>query len=388
MKKLFLLFLTPLILFAQARYLSSLQLPTLKVLSLDIYSCDEDCLREYWKRGEYFSFLAHLTPDRAKEFQNEYTTLAAKLPLPKLFAPPKVTIVLIAKEYLRPIVTKSTKTLLAYLMEQEYDFTLKTRYIDRESDYREEMEPGAINVIFATFNDKENLASLEPIGTVYIPTINKRFLTEANDMVYFGGVDYFTQLQILHEHFGDSTVLFYLEDSPLSQLLTSYYQQLEPQAILYGLKKNDKNAARYLRKNYSLHHRTILFNTPLVKTAMIVSQMNYYNIIPKTKLSTQINLNPKLFALLQPKARKGFIFANAITHIPSSIEANAALLNVENSYDWLGYALFVGIDNIVASRGIRKVASESFVDNQIRYDTQLLGMEAYGLRPIEGYESF
>ncbi len=388
MKKLLLIFLSALTLFAGARYLSSLPLPTLKVLSLDIYPCDEDCLREHWARGEYFSFLAHLTPDTAKEFQSEYTTLAAKLPLPKLFAPPKVTIVLIAKEYLRPIVTKSTKTLLAYLMEQEYDFTLKTRYIDRESDYRVGMEPGAINVIFATFNDKESLASLEPLGTVYIPTINKRFLAEANDMVYFGGIDYYSQLQALHDRFGGRTALFYLEDSPLSQLLTSYYRQLEPQAILYGLKRSDKNAAHYLRKNYSLRHLAALFNTPLVKTAMIVSQMNYYDITPKTKLSTQINLNPKLFALLQPKARKGFIFANAITHIPSSIEANAALLNVENSYDWLGYALFVGIDNIVASRGMRKVSTESFVDNQIRYDTQLLGMDAYGLRPIEGYESF
>ena len=388
MKKLLLIFLSALTLFAGARYLSSLPLPTLKVLSLDIYPCDEDCLREHWARGEYFSFLAHLTPDKAKEFQNEYTTLAAKLPMPKLFAPPKVTIVLIAKEYLRPIVTKSTKTLLAYLMEQEFDFTLKTRYIDRESDYRVGMEPGAINVIFATFNDKESLASLEPLGTVYIPTINKHFLTQAHDMLYFGGIDYYAQLQALHDRFGGDTALFYLEDSPLSQLLTSYYQQLEPQAILYGLKKSDKNAAHYIRKNYSLRQRATLFNTPLVKTAMIVSQMNYYNITPKAKLSTQINLSPKLFALLQPKARKGFIFANALTHIPDSIEANAALLDVENSYDWLGYALFVGIDNIVASRGMRKVSSESFVDNQIRYDTQLLGMDAYGLRPIEGYESF
>ncbi|GEM_PF-3090299 len=388
MKKLLLVCLAVATLFAGARHLSPLPLPTLKVLSLDIYPCDEECLREHWKRGEYFSFLAHLTPDRAKEFQSEYTTLAAKLPLPKLFAPPKVTIVLIAKEYLRPIVTKSTKTLLAYLMEQEFDFTLKTRYIDRESDYRVGMEPGAINVIFATFNDKESLASLEPLGTVYIPTINKRFLTQAHDMLYFGGIDYYAQLQALHDRFGGDTALFYLEDSPLSQLLTSYYQQLEPQAILYGLKKSDKNAAHYIRKNYSLRQRATLFNTPLVKTAMIVSQMNYYNITPKAKLSTQINLSPKLFALLQPKARKGFIFANALTHIPASIEANAALLDVENSYDWLGYALFVGIDNIVASRGMRKVSSESFVDNQIRYDTQLLGMDAYGLRPIEGYESF
>ncbi len=375
-------------LFGGARYISPLALPKLKVLSLDIYPCDNACLREYWENGEYFSFLAHLTPKNAPEFKNEYATLAAKLPLPQLFAPPKVTIVLIAKKYLRPIVTKSTKTLLAYLIERNIDFTLKTRYVDPQSDYDTAIEQGAINIVFATFQDKDRLASLQPLATVYIPTINKRFIPQASSSIYFGGIDYFAQLRTLHDFYSGKTALFYLEDSPLSQLLTGYYQEIEPQSRLFGLKKSDKNVAKYLRKNYALNHIATLFNTPLIKTAMIASQMNYYNLAPKAKLSTQINLSPKLFALLQPKAREGFVFANAVVHLPLEVAANASLMEIQSDFDWLGYALFVGVDNILASRGMQKSVAENFIDNQIRYDTQLLRMHRYGLRPLESQESF
>ena len=386
MKRVVTLLLSATLLFASGKYLSPLPLPTLHFISLDPYPCDASCLQEHWQNEEYFSFLANLTPQTQEEFRDQYAMLASKLPLPRLFTAPTIKIVLIARNYLRPVVTRSTKALLAYLMEKEADFSLTTRYLDSSTPYEEAIEPGAVNVVFATFNDKEALASLDGTATtVFVPTLNKIFVQ--NPALWYGGIDYLAQLKALHTYYDGPTALFYLQDSALSQTLTDYYQELAPGTKLFALKHSDKNAARYLRKNYALNRVATLFNTPPIKTAMIVSQMAYYQLAPKYKLSTQINFSHKLFALLQPKTRAGFIFANAIVHIPPTLAADAALIDEDIAFDWLGYALFVGIDNILAARGDDKCATENFVDHQIEYDNVLFASDAYGLHPVD-YTSF
>ena len=386
MRKVVALLLSTTLLVASGKYLSPLPLPTLHFISLDPYPCDTSCLQEHWQHEEYFSFLANLTPQTQKEFHDQYVMLANKFPLPPLFAAPTIKIVLIARNYLRPIVTHSTKILLSSLIEKKINFSLTTHYLDSSTPYEDAIEPDAVNVIFATFQDKETLTVLDGTATtIFIPTLNKTFVQ--NPTLYYGGIDYLSQLKALHTYYDGPTALFYLQDSPLSQTLTHYYQELAPGTKLFALQQSDKNAARYLKNNYALNHVATLFNTPPIKTAMIVAQLTYYQLFPKYKLSTQINFSQELFTLLQPKSRANFIFANAVVHIPPFLAADTALVDENIEFDWLGYALFVGIDNILASKGVPKESQERFVDHQIQYETKLFSSDYYGIHPL-AYESF
>ena len=59
MKKIFILFLLPLILSAQSFLISNIPLPQTYIQNLDPYPCDEECLQDYLDKGMIFSFLAH-----------------------------------------------------------------------------------------------------------------------------------------------------------------------------------------------------------------------------------------------------------------------------------------------------------------------------------------
>ncbi|BCD68322.1 hypothetical protein [Nitratiruptor sp. YY09-18] len=393
MKKLIVLLLSTLFLFASARYISPLPLPQTQFMNLDTYECNDYCLRRFLQNEQYFSFLAHLDPQKAKDFHVEYNRLAQLLHLTPLEVGKAVKITLIVHENLKRVATKSMKALLSYLLAQDVKFESTTKLIPNGAPLSQYIEPDSFNIIIATIYDKDDMANMPSMQSIYIPTLNKNSLG-VQSYAQFGGIDYFKQLRALKSFMNQNVAIFYLQDSPLSQELTNYFvaNSSGKRVKTYALKKDDKNAARYIKDNGYLKNASILFNTPLVKTAMIVSQMNYYNIESNSKFSTQINLNEKFFDLLHPKLRNGFFFANAIGPLPQKVDGFAQLIGENIDFNWIEYSTICGSDAILAQHGLQRLFHEPLVNGQLEYDTHILQATRYNLfdfqKPQESSQEF
>ena len=385
MKRLFLLLLSASLLLASGKYLSSIALPKIKFIDLSTYECDDSCLQNYLQNEQYFSFLARLDPQKAKEFAPQYARLAKLFRLEPLVPPTSLTIDLVAHQRLRSLTTKLSKALLAYLLAQDADFELHTIIVPDDQSLSSAISPRHFSIVVATIHDRDDIASFPPSGTIFIPTLHRSIVPNAGSNILFGGIDYNAQLASLAPFMGESVAIFYLVDSPLSQAITDAFVQSNSSRVIrtYGLHIADKSAARFIRGNGFLRHASVLFNTPFIKPAMIASQLNYYNIQPPSKFSTQINLNEKFFAMLQPDVRRNFYFASIIDPLPARLDGFAALVGERLDFDWVGFATISGIDaGMGDTNGLTRILEPSFEDGQLRYHHHILRASPFNLQEI------
>ena len=371
MKKVALLLLFSLLLFAQPQRLSPLPLPKTTFIDLSIYECNEECLEDLLQKGEVFTFLAKLDKKNIKKFSSVYTKLAMLFSLPAQDSFENIHIHIVSKKYLNSINRQIVQSTLAYVGLQNLDFTITLKELDTNQTIQEAIEQDALNIVVATFSDIDTMEQLDTNATLFIPTINKKFIQTSNRNIFFGGIDYEAQIEKLLRLKEGQVAIFYLKNSPLSQKLTDFAARYVGDARLYPIDTSVQNL-KILKNNQEINESTIVLNTPIVKTSLILSQLTYYDLAPFMKLSTQINYSSDIFALTQPQDRKNLYMANSITDVPSQLDANNQLFEIQSHYNWISYAVQIGLDNFIASKfGKKKLFGESFVDNQIEYAIRL-----------------
>jgi len=193
-------------------------------------------------------------------------------------------------------------------------------------------------------------------------------------MLFFGGANYPDQAKALLDLGSSKMSVFYLKNSFLSKKITEEFNTTIP-VRLYPVDKSVKNLSYQLRRNRELNATSAVFNTPLIKTSLILSQMRLYDIRPPKKLSTQINYNPKLFHLTQPKDRSGLLIATNFSKPPMEVYANALTFDENLEYEWIGYSSCIGMENLL---DIKKLFEEVFMDNQLQFRTNIKRVKAFG----------
>lgn len=429
MPKLILFLLFPVFLLAQSFLISNLPLPKTYIQNLDPYPCDEACMQDFINKDMIFSFLAHATTKLENEEQDEYRRMhIAILNLGSYIVSDKLKIALLLPyKKIGKYAASTTNASFAYLISKNHSFELKTYKIDNEDgeDIKRALdkikEDGFYYVIAPlTQSGADIVAQIDPDINIFFPTINKKDAHTSSPYLYYGGIDYRAQSDMLLNEAVSPLVIFYdrssigrnlalyeeqkfktipetniypdenatAEDNETEQIsemtppdddITPYLDTNElnkpydRRVIDFSIPSRITNLERNLKDNEKIKNGSFFINTPIVKSGMIMSQLTLYDANATNILSTQINYDPLLLSMTQYNDRKNMIVANSVTiHNNILIETNSLFGN-DIVYDWINYTTTVGIDYFYYE--ITNEAREYQIpleENQMVYPIELL----------------
>lgn len=411
MKK-FLFLILPIVLFGQSFLISNIPIPKTYIQNLDPYECNEKCMQEYLDNGMIFSFLAHADSKLENKEQEEIRMMnIAILNLGSHIISDKIRIALLLPyKTIGKYAASTTNAAFAYLIAKNRAFELKSYQIDTESieDITKALtkiqNDGFYYVIAPlTQEGSDAISIINPEMNIYFPTINKKDVLNTSSYLYYGGIDYKLQSDLLLKEAVSPLVLFY-DNSAIGKKLAVYQEERfkyrdvfesnstaeinefnvyvqKPQKVLnedatvvtFLIPKRITNLERQLKENENIQQGSFFLNTPIVKSGMIMSQLTLYDTNATNVLSTQINYDPLLLSMTQYRDRKNMIVANSITQNSNVLIETNSLLGNDIVYDWINYTTTVGIDFFFNQ--ITKDDREYNIevqDNQMVYTIQLL----------------
>jgi len=286
------------------------------------------------------------------------------------------------------LVTLSTRrsgrfSIQQYDMQDESPITLEETFAKLREDN--------IDAVLAplTGEGAKSLVHIETNLPIFIPTVHKRDIPSAPDNIVFGGIDYLAQIEALLPHMADSISIFYDSSTVGSQLKSSTEEVFlahagEKKKIRsYAVSISGDNIISHLSKPSLFNKNSVILHIPVVKSAILASQLTFIGIKERNILSTQINMDPNLLLLTQYRDRKNMIIANSLVEFPPSIYEANELMNNDLAYDWIQYSSSVGIDYLVSIMdGTPRLYSMRLINSQIIYPVELLQVKEYGFEQI------
>lgn len=397
MKKL--LFLTiPAIIFAKSFMISTIPLPKAYIQNLDPYGCNENCMRDYLEHDMIFSFLAHANKQlQDKTLDSTRAMNFAILNIGAFNASGKIKIALLLPyKKIGRYAASTVNATFAYLMTRGNPFTLKSYRVEDEdvdtlSNTLEQIKSDGFEYLIAplTKTGAVNLIAANPNINVYIPTINKDNVETNSPYLFFGGIDYKAQSDLLLKEASSPLVIF-SGMSPTGKKLALYQEDsyTNPDKVIqYFISRKTTNLQNYLKKNRRIAYGTFIVNTPVIKTGMILSQLTLYDTKPKHILSTQINYNPLLLSMTQYGDRKNMIIANSIIQNNDLLIDTNSLLGNDIVYNWINYSTTVGMDYFYSAiTGDTREFKINLQNNQMVYDIALVKPGISKFAPYKSYK--
>ncbi len=392
MKKLiFTILLLPIVGFAQSFLISNIPLPKTYIQNLDPYPCSEKCMQEYIDNDMIFSFLAHATTKLENEEHNELRNMNISIfNLGSTIINKKLKIALLLPyKKIGKYASSTTNASFAYLITKNQTFELKSYKIESENieDIAVAIDSiqndGFTHVIAPlTSIGADSVIQIDPEINIFFPTINKQDVLSSSQHLYFGGIDYKAQSDLLIKEAVSPLVIFY-DKSSIGKKLAQYESEIfnnidnnesqDKKIINFSISRNTTNLQKHLEENEDIQLGSFFINTPIVKTSMIMSQLTLYDANATNILSTQINYDPLILSMTQYNDRKDMIIANSITeHNNVLIETNSLLSN-DIEYDWINYTTTIGLDYFfhLLTNEDREYNVE-VIDNQMIYPIELL----------------
>ena len=391
MKKLyFFTLLLPFVMHAQSFLVSNIPLPKSEIQNLDPYPCNEKCMQEYLENGFIFSFLANtdlkLQDTELKQQRAKYLSL---FNIESFVQETKLRIALLLPyKKIARYAASTTNASFAYLMAKNRPFELKTYKIEDEnnediSNALKQIKKDGFNYIIAPLTqDGEKIVSkINPDINIYFPTINKKDTDTKSNYLYYGGIDYRAQSDLLLNASKSPLVIFH-DSSSIGKQLSDYQERMfklkynlnsDKKVINFSIPQRTTNLEKQLKENDKINGASFFVNTPIIKSGMIISQLTLYDTNATNVLSTQTNYNPLLLSMTQYKDRKNMIIANSITEDKDVLIETNSLLGNDIVYDWINYTTTVGIDYFshLINTQQREYAIKC-INNQMIYPIKLL----------------
>ncbi len=387
MRKIAIIFTFFILLYAQTQSLSPLPLPSTYFIDLDIYPCDTYCLQNDLENERIFSFLSHAKevsplPQPYKKIYALYSQLF-QIPSMSIFS-----ITLLYDKRLRNLLPSLTQNISSYFLIRQALFSLKTQMLESNvtlQDHIDQAQKSDLIIYLATFNDI-NDTQPNTSTPLFIPTLHAKFLHWNGENVYFGGIDYQKQIDLLYTLHQGKTAIFYLKNAALSKSLTDYIVSKYGATSLYDIGANATNLKGILKDNEDLNQSAIILNTPPIQSALILSQCTFYDIVPQKKLSTQINFSPSILSMTQQEDKRNLFVATIAMHYPPLLEGAIATMENIPTYDWLNYATLVGIDYFFSKKdGKNALFQKSFDKNQIQYPLTIKEAKSFSFQDSEKF---
>ena len=385
-----LLFFIPLKIFADVIF-SNIPISKIEIINLDISICSERCLNNLSKDGKIMSFIAkfdkNIEDEDLQNLMREYANeigIYYKIPFESMGDKIEVAL-LMPKKIIGKYSTSTIDTVLSYLLFRNINFRFKI--FDNADENREIFEENIekiknenFNFLIAIVSNKDNVALLEELKIpIYIPTMMGN---TARSNIVFGGIDYQAQIKTLSDvKENDANTIIYNDDSSLGRFLGDVTKSVNENVKVEDSIDN-KVAANFYQniqkaKDY-IEGANIYLNTPVVKSGLLLSQINSSNIKPGRILSTQVNYNPALLSLIKGIDFENIIIANSINvDINKKLIEYGRLLNSDITYDWVNYSTALGIDFFTSkmNKKLERYFKEEIDNNQVVYGINLYSVK-------------
>ncbi|EGK7754834.1 hypothetical protein IO532_001623, partial [Campylobacter coli] len=308
--------------------------------------CDSNCLLELLEARLYLSFLSEFVDQHDQFLSNIYAKLLNSITdfdknLQKITSV-KLAIIIpekTIKSYSNTIINSS----IAYLLSQRAEIKVKvfltgTEDNDKIRSTLEQVQAQGYQYAIAalTLKGVNQLKDYSGDMKIFIPTLHKNNVSfsNLNKNIIFGSIDYDAQVLALLNK-ANSDIAAFSDGSMLSSNLNSRVLEQNANTRFYRVEGEKLDFYRLLRSQGSLNNASIFLNTPLIKTALISSQLRVYNIQPFVLLSTQINYNSTFLSLTQEGDRKNFILANSIDNHDDNLSYLNEIFNQSIDYNWI-----------------------------------------------------
>lgn len=214
----------------------------------------------------------------------------------------------------------------------------------------------------------------------YFPLINKAEVITYNQNFIFGGISYEEQLNLLQSLTSEKNTMFYVKSYLGSKLKNIYEKTFLNSGVIKEIERTN-NRYKYIMDDQRIIGSTIILNTPIVKSSIILSQLTAFEVEPEKVLSTQLNYNPLLIKLTQPKDRENFYVVSSISKIDSFIEDYTKLLGSNVAYEWVDYSALIGA-NYFINENESELIKTKIIENQADYEQTLYKSTIYGFEKV------
>ena len=249
-------------------------------------------------------------------------------------------------------------------------------------------------ILVATQSGVQSLLSLSIPShvNILIPTININDIEEINlfpSNIYFGAISYKDQMDKLLETLQPKKIAIYSENSMVSTNIADYLHAKEELNITAEHTVKDKNV--YFKKLIDIpeidNNVSVIVNTPIVTSSIILSNLSYYQKEVRNILSTQINYRPSIFHLTQEQDLKQLYLANSNIQRNDTMDDISQMTNNDIRYDWVNYTSTLGVDYLVNIAGYKTAYFNFKVkDNQLLYDIELVQPREFAFKPADEKE--
>lgn len=371
--------------------------PEESYVNLENKTCNETCLLKLLEEKMYLSFLSEFVENKNQVLSNIYAKLLNSITdfeknLQKVDDKNAISVKLALiipektiKNYSNIIINSS----IAYLLKQRAEIKVEVFLIGTEEAQKIEealhkISSQGYKFAIAGFTNKgvKALENYQGDVKIFIPTAHKNNSQVNNENIYFGSIDYDAQIQKLLEKSNGLNAI--LSDSgALSNELNAKIKAQDSNAIIYKIADEKVDFARTLR---GLRGASIFFNTSLIKTALLSSQIRVHNIRAHTLLSTQLNYNPAFLSLTQEGDRQKFIIANSIDKNDEDLGYLNEMFAQNLDYNWVAYATSVGLDYFYTSflnTKSERIFEENLENSQFIYNIRLMQGKAGNFEELE-----
>ncbi len=389
-----LLFLCFLSLNAKEQKLLKLDLPEENYPNLSFKTCNKECLFVLLEASLYLSFLSEFSENGDEFLANIYAKLLNSITdfekylqkknkekAKEIEGIPVKLALIIPEKTLKSYSNVIINSTLAYLLRQRAQIGVKVFLIGTEESEKikaslEQIEAQNYEYVVAglTLKGVNALSDYKGKLKIFVPTLNKNTSEIYNENIYFGGIDYDAQIAKLLENSNTDLAVF-TDNSTLASTLNTKILKQKPDARFYRMHSDKVNFPSFLISQGSLRQASIFFNVPLIKTALLSSQLRVHNISPFILLSTQINYTPTFLSLTQTNDRKKFLIANSIDKNDDNLNYLNEIFNQNLDYNWVAYATSVGVDYFYTkflSTQSERIFEENLEDFQFIYKIRLM----------------
>lgn len=279
----------------------------------------------------------------------------------------------------------SLDTILGYLLFKNQKFEIESfDSIDQSSrsikESFEKIQEGGYKKIIALYTAKAlkeiNKINFDKKVQVYFPLINKSEQVTVNNKFLYGAISYEQQLEKLLTLSNGTNSMFYEQTSLGRRLKSMYDEQIPTKKVEKVVSKIDTNYKR-LVKDKRIEESTLVLNTPIIKSSIILSQLRAHEIEPKIILSTQLNYNPLLVSLTQFEDRVNFVIANSIEPSSEVLTQTIDLFDADIKYNWVNYSSLIGVNHFF-SMNRDNLLKNKIMDNEVKYKVHLYHSTSYG----------
>jgi len=277
---------------------------------------------------------------------------------------------------------EATNSINTYLLYKEKYFSIETydMFLQNKKNIIktfEQISAKNITKVIAMIT-KEQLEHLNSVPNIdkiniYLPLINKSEVNNNDKLnnlhLTFGGISYEEQFKRLFEYSNQHKLVELYDNTQIGSFLHSF---LKSQKVVYT-KVIDDNNGRYkyfLKNNKHINNSSIVLNTPIVKSSILLSSITAEELTPAMILSTQLNYTPLIFSLTQKIDRRKLVVANSIGKIPIELIEYNDILGNSISYNWVNYSAIIGAE-LLTSSNIDFFDDLKIVDKQVVYPVKL-----------------